>query len=88
MEDPLTCMVEVMGSEELAPLAIEAFEKVGAFQVPSSGIVPMNDSGSGKTFIVTVYIDSLEIMAEVRKFSFVKEVFSCPKIVPFGLPQK
>lgn len=86
MDDPAVCMVEVKASEELAPLAINLFEKLGAFQVPSSGVTPMKDPKGGKSFIVMVYIDSDEIMKSIRRLGFVLEVYSSPRIEAFGPP--
>ena len=86
MDDPMVCMVEVKASEELAPLAINLFERLGAFQVPSSGIIPMKNPDGKNSFIVTVYIDSDDIMKSIRKLGFVLEVYSSPKITAFGIP--
>lgn len=62
--DPKIYMVELIAHPELAPLAIQLFEKFGAYQVPGSPIIKYGCNG----FAVLLYIDNVDILAKVRSF--------------------
>lgn len=71
--DPKIYMVELIAHPELAPLAIQLFEKFGAYQVPDT--IVYSFSGN-KRFALLLYIDNVDILAKVRSFgpvSFVLE---------------
>lgn len=63
--DPKEYMVEVRAHPELAPLAIQLFEKFGAYQVPDSPIIKYSKNG----FAILLYIDNVDILDKVKSFS-------------------
>lgn len=62
--DPKEYMVEVKAHSELAPLAIQLFEKFGAYQIPGSPIIKYGCNG----FALLLYIDNVDILAKIRSF--------------------
>ena len=75
MDDPESYIVVIAASEELAPIAINYFDSIGAFQVPDTQVSPMR-SMKGKSFMVNVYIDNKDILKKIKNLGFVIDVIS------------